>query len=90
MALRFSDFLLLSRNFIYSKKFFWFGDEAVDTKALTNYLKNEKVSDTAHHVAAWASQTGKGLLFYAEKGTDKTAPSGAILLVRFWGKRLQT
>ncbi len=64
---------------IYSKKFFWFGEEPVDTKAATTF-KADKVVDVAHHVASWAAETGKGLLFYSEK-SDKTAPHGAIQLV---------
>ncbi|KAL1847873.1 hypothetical protein Daus18300_013788 [Diaporthe australafricana] len=61
------------KNFIYSKKFFWFGSEAVDPKKFPALLKD-------HHLAAWASETGKGLLFFSEKGQDKTAPSSAIAL----------
>lgn len=63
-----------SRNFIYSKKFFWFGSEPVDVKKFPALLKD-------HHLAAWASETGKGLLFVSDKGTDKTAPTSAIPLV---------
>lgn len=62
------------RNFIYTKKFFWFGSEPIDVKKTPALLKD-------HHIAAWASETGKGLLFFAEKGTDKTTPSSAIQLV---------
>ncbi|KAJ0122410.1 hypothetical protein N8I77_011754 [Diaporthe amygdali] len=61
------------KNFIYSKKFFWFGSEAVDPKKVPALLKD-------HHLAAWASETGKGLLFFSEKGQDKSAPSSAIAL----------
>ncbi|KAH8905937.1 hypothetical protein BR93DRAFT_959605 [Coniochaeta sp. PMI_546] len=66
------------KNFLYSKKFFWFGSEPVDTKAASTF-KHDKVADVAHHVAAWASETGKGLLFFSERA-DKTAPHGAIQL----------
>lgn len=62
------------RNFIYSKKFFWFGSEPVDVKKFPALLKD-------HHLAAWASETGKGLLFVSDKGTDKTSPTSAIPLV---------
>ncbi len=68
-----------SRNLILSKKFFWFGTEPVDTKTLSSF-KPEKAVDVANHIASWASETGKGLLFYGEK-TDKSAPHSAILLV---------
>ncbi|KAH8770983.1 Pleckstrin homology domain-containing protein [Diaporthe sp. PMI_573] len=61
------------KNFIYSKKFFWFGSDAVEPKKFPGLLKD-------HHVAAWASETGKGLLFFSEKGQDKAAPTSAIAL----------
>ncbi|KAI3392490.1 hypothetical protein diail_5655 [Diaporthe ilicicola] len=61
------------KNFIYTKKFFWFGSEAVDPKKFPALLKD-------HHLAAWASETGKGLLFFSEKGQDKSAPTSAIAL----------
>jgi len=67
------------RNLIYSKTFFWFGSEPVDVKSVSSF-KADKVADVAHHVASWAAETGKGLLFYSEKG-DKAAPHGAIQLV---------
>lgn len=59
---------------MYSKKFFWFGSEAVDPKKVPALLKD-------HTLAAWASETGKGLLFFSEKGQDKAAPTSAIPLV---------
>ena len=43
-------------------------------------FKADKVAEVAHHVASWASETGKGLLFFSEK-SDKAAPYGAIQLV---------
>ncbi|EJT78880.1 hypothetical protein GGTG_03974 [Gaeumannomyces tritici R3-111a-1] len=68
------------QNFLYTKRFFWFGTDAVEPKVLATFVKSEKSVEVAHKVAAWASQTGAGLLFYVEKGTDKAAPSGAIQL----------
>lgn len=65
------------RNFIYSKQFFWFGSDAVDSKALSHYRRSEKSADAAHHNTAWASHTGKGLLFFGEKAS----PVGVINLV---------
>jgi cell division septation protein DedD len=65
------------KNFIYSKKLFWFGSEPVDLKSISTF-KADKVADVAHHVTSWASETGKGLLFFGEK--DKSAPQGAIHL----------
>ncbi|KAK3938937.1 Pleckstrin homology domain-containing protein [Diplogelasinospora grovesii] len=66
------------KNLIFSKKFFWFGSEAVDLKSVHSF-KADKAIETAHHVIAWAAETGKGLLFFSEK-SDKTAPHGAIHL----------
>lgn len=65
------------KNLIHSKKFFWFGVEPVDVKAASSF-KADKVTDVAHHVTAWAAETGKGLLFFGEK--DKAAPQGVIQL----------
>ncbi|KAI1408996.1 Pleckstrin homology domain-containing protein [Hypoxylon sp. FL1857] len=67
------------KNLIYSKHHFWFGTEATPKEKLATYLKNEKAAEVAHHVAAWATETGKGLLFYG-KESDKTTPTGAIQL----------
>ena len=67
------------RNFLYSKQLFWFGSDPVDLKSLSTF-KADKVTDVAHHVTSWAAETGKGLLFFSEKG-DKAAPHGAIHLV---------
>ena len=63
---------------IHSKKLFWFGSDPVDVKAVSSF-KADKVADVAHHVTAWAAETGKGLLFFGEK--EKSAPQGAIQLV---------
>jgi hypothetical protein len=77
MVLLFCILTALSRNFIYSKQFFWFGSDALETKSLSSYLKGEKSTETGHHNASWASHTGKGLLFFG----DKSTPSGVINLV---------
>lgn len=66
-----------NRNLIASKEFFFFGTDAVEAKALTSYQKSEKHAETAQHNVAWASHSGKGLLFIG----DKKAPSGVINLV---------
>lgn len=68
------------RNFIYSKQFFWFGTDAVESKSLSQYRRNEKSLEVGQHNSAWASHTGKGLLFF---GADKAAPTGVINLVSF-------
>ncbi|KAK2809954.1 hypothetical protein FQN50_003368 [Emmonsiellopsis sp. PD_5] len=69
----------LVKGFRFSKRFFWFSDDAVDVKQLTGYFQNEKLS-VAHPTAAWASQTGKGLLFFAKRAEDKATPAGIINL----------
>jgi len=63
------------------KHFFWFSEEPHSEEALDSYVKSEK-ADVAHHHAAWARVTGKGIMFYAKRAEDKATPSGMILLVR--------
>lgn len=65
---------------MFSKTHFWFGSEAVPSEKLAAYLKSEKATEVGHHVASWATETGKGLLFYG-KEADKTTPHGIIPLV---------
>lgn len=68
------------RSLIFQKKHFWFGAEPVETKSLTSYLRGEK-PEAGNHNAAWASHTGKGLLFFSKKAAEKTSPAGIINLV---------
>jgi len=78
-----SEFLLMTRfnrSLIFSKKHFWFGAEPVEHKSLSSYLRGEK-PEVGNHNAAWASHTGKGLLFFGKKDSDKTSPAGVINLV---------
>ncbi|TVY42456.1 hypothetical protein LSUB1_G001737 [Lachnellula subtilissima] len=70
----------LLKGLIFQKKFFWFGSEPVETKSLSSYLRGEKEAAAANHNAAWASHTGKGLLFFSKKVTDKAAPAGLFNL----------
>lgn len=70
----------MHRQFHYSKHFFWFGDEALTAEALAHYIRTERL-DVAHHNAAWAQQTGKGLLFFTKRAEDKSHPTGVIALV---------
>lgn len=65
---------------MYSKNFFYFGNEPVAAEKLSAYQKGEKVGEVAQHVISWAAHTGKGLLFIAKDG-DKSTPVGAIQLV---------
>jgi hypothetical protein len=68
--------LSFPKNLIPSKEFFFFGNDAVESKSLSHYLRTEKSAETAHHNIAWASHTGKGLLFIG----DKKTPSSVINL----------
>jgi hypothetical protein len=70
----------LLKQFIFSQKEFWLSDSAVTPQNLGLYLRGEK-SEVSHPVTAWASQTGKGLLFFNKKGeSDRTQPAGVIPL----------
>jgi len=63
------------------KLYFWLGDEeAVPTHKLGQFLRGEK-PNVAHPTAAWASQSGKGLLFFAKHADGKSSPSHIINLV---------
>lgn len=64
----------------YQKHHFWFGEEALKPEFLSAYIRSEKIAQ-AHHNAAWAEQTGKGVLFYAKREEDKDTPAGLIMLV---------
>ncbi|KUJ24368.1 uncharacterized protein LY89DRAFT_572608, partial [Mollisia scopiformis] len=68
------------RSFIFQKKFFWFGTEPVESKALTSYLRGEKQQDLANKNVAWSASTGKGLLYFSKKATDKATPAGIFNL----------
>ena len=68
------------RSLIPSKKEFWLSDEAVTPQHLDLYMRGEK-PDVSNPVVAWASQTGKGLLFFNKKGeTNRTHPSDVLAL----------
>lgn len=69
----------LLKSLIFQKKFFWFGTEPVESKSLSGYLRGEK-PDVGNHNAAWAASTGKGLLFFSKKATEKSTPAGIINL----------
>lgn len=73
--------LTSTRQFRFVKHFFWFSEEPLNKETLDAYVKSEK-ADVAHHHAAWAQETGKGVLFYAKRAEDKNAPAGLIVLVR--------
>jgi hypothetical protein len=73
--------LTSNRSFRFAKRFFYFSDDAVEAKNLTAYLASEKASAAAQRTAAWATQTGKGLLFYTKRAEDKATPAGIFNLV---------
>ena len=52
----------------------------VEAKQLVNFHQNEKPA-VANAIAAWASQTGKGLLFITKRAEDKAHPGHIINLV---------
>jgi Pleckstrin homology domain len=60
--------------------YFWFGEEAVEAKKFSTFL-SKAATDYAHNAAAWSSQTGKGLLYYAKNKESTDAPLGVLPLV---------
>jgi hypothetical protein len=68
--------LSFPKNLISSKEFFSFGSDAVEASALDAYKRSEKSTEVAHNNIAWATSTGKGLLFVG----DKKTPSNIINL----------
>ncbi|KAF2430526.1 hypothetical protein EJ08DRAFT_697270 [Tothia fuscella] len=60
------------------KQFFWFGTEPVASQELNHYLAKGK--EAAHSTAAWASQTGTGLLYFNKHGEKKDSPTGVLNL----------
>jgi hypothetical protein len=69
-----------NRGLRFSKRFFYFSDDAVEARQLSAFHQNEKPA-VAHPIAAWASQTGKGLLFFTKRAEDKNTPTGIFNLV---------
>ncbi|KAI9744449.1 MAG: hypothetical protein M1818_001978 [Claussenomyces sp. TS43310] len=64
----------------FQKKYFWFGDEAVELRHLaSSYIRGEKV-EVANHNIAWSNQTGKGLLYFSKHASEKASPAGIINL----------
>lgn len=72
--------------FRFSKKYFWFGEEPVPASNLKEYLRGEK-PEVANSVAAWSSQTGKGLLYFVKHADQKPHPAGVLNLVCMVVKR---
>ncbi|KAJ9607955.1 hypothetical protein H2200_008034 [Cladophialophora chaetospira] len=67
------------KKFIFTKHYFWLQEEPSTHESLTNFLRSEK-ADSRHSDAAWARETGKGLLFYTKRVEDKSTPAGIINL----------
>ncbi|KIV79135.1 hypothetical protein PV11_06718 [Exophiala sideris] len=69
----------LLKRFFFSKHYFWFSEEPLTAESLSTVLKSEK-DDMKHYSAAWARETGKGLLFFSKHAEDKATPAGIINL----------
>ncbi|RPB28263.1 hypothetical protein L211DRAFT_833239 [Terfezia boudieri ATCC MYA-4762] len=69
-------------HFTSTRRWFYLQDEPMEVDNLQSYLKKEKKEkpETAHSTAAYASQTGKGLLFFAKTDTQKAHPIGIFKL----------
>lgn len=65
----------------YSKRYFWFQDEAIHATMLNLYVDAEKPPSAAFQNAAWSTVTGKGLLYFAKRPDEKAVPIGVICLV---------
>ncbi|GKZ37733.1 hypothetical protein AbraIFM66950_009416 [Aspergillus brasiliensis] len=69
----------LVKGLRFAKRFFYFSDDAVESKQLSAFHQSEKAA-VANPIAAWASQTGKGLLFFTKRAEDKASPAGIFNL----------
>ncbi|EXJ77797.1 hypothetical protein A1O3_10026 [Capronia epimyces CBS 606.96] len=69
----------LFKKFFFTKHYFWFSEEPSTPESLATFLRSEK-ADAKHSTAAWARETGKGLLFFAKRVEDKATPVGIINL----------
>ncbi|KAK4888564.1 hypothetical protein LTR27_012572 [Elasticomyces elasticus] len=70
----------LIKQIVPSKKEFWLSDAPVTPQHMDLYMRGEK-PETSNAVVAWASQTGKGLLFFNKKGeTERTRPHSVLPL----------
>ncbi|GAM83553.1 hypothetical protein ANO11243_015410 [Dothideomycetidae sp. 11243] len=67
------------RHLKSSKRYFWLGNEPISTQHLSHYLRGTEAK-IAHPVAAWSSQTGKGLLFLVKTEAEKNHPQDVLPL----------
>lgn len=65
-------------RFFKQRRFFYFQDEPIPEDKLKTYLHKDTASRST---AAYASQTGKGLLLYSKVEGQKEVPHGIIKLV---------
>lgn len=75
-----ADLPVFCRKFFFTKHYFWLSDEPLTSESLASFLRSEK-PEGKHSTAAWARETGKGLLFFAKRVEDKASPVGIINLV---------
>ncbi|KAK4987134.1 hypothetical protein LTR50_004831 [Elasticomyces elasticus] len=66
-------------KFKFSKRYFWFGDDPISAQHLSHYLRGEK-PEIAQPTAAWATKTGRGLLFLSKFAHEKDTPAHAFNL----------
>lgn len=76
------------RSLRFAKRYFYLTEDATEPKNLTAFIASEKAA--GHSTAAWASQTGKGLLFFTKRAEDKATPAGIFNLVSFLHHSTQT
>ncbi|KAI7287503.1 hypothetical protein KC345_g573 [Hortaea werneckii] len=70
----------LLKSLVPSKKEFWLSDEKVTPQKMDSYMRGEK-PEVSNPVVAWASESGKGLLFFNKKGeTDRSRPQSVLPL----------
>lgn len=61
-----------------SKKEAWLTEQTTSPEELSSYARGEK-PEVANSVVAWATQTGKGLLFLNKKGETNRKQPGHVL-----------
>ena len=71
---------LTLNSFRYAKYFFWFDNDRKTAEHMVPYIRKERL-EIAHPNAAWAQETGKGVLFYAKRAEDRENPDILVLLV---------
>lgn len=68
------------RSLVPSKKEFWLSDAPVTPQHMDLFMRGEK-PEISNPIVAWASETGKGLLFFNKKGeTERTRPHSVLPL----------